>query len=59
MGWTGSADTLGQVRLTFAAKEDAIAYASKHGIDCRVQEPQTRHWRPKSYADNFRWDRVI
>ena len=59
MGWIGSTDTLEQVRLTFETKEDAIAYARKHGIDCRVLEPQARHWRPKSYADNFRWDRVI
>ena len=58
-GWIGSTDTLGQVRLTFESKEDAIAYARKRRIDCRVQEPQTRHWRPKRYADNFRWDRVI
>ena len=27
MGWTASADTLGQVRLTFETKEDAITYA--------------------------------
>ena len=54
MGWIGSTDTLEQVRLTFETKEDAVAYAKKHGIDCGVQEPQKRRWRPKSYADNFR-----
>ena len=32
-GWNGSGDTRTQVRLSFATKDDAIAYATKHGLD--------------------------
>ena len=32
MGWTSSADTKSQVRLTFDSKEEAIAYAEKNGL---------------------------
>jgi len=31
-GWTGSGDTLSQVRLSFPSWEAALAYASRHGI---------------------------
>ncbi len=57
MGWTSSADTSDQVRLFFPDREAAEAYAKKHGIEAELQEPRTRRLRPKSYADNFRWDR--
>ena len=32
MGWVGSADTRNQLKLRFASKEAAIAYADKHGL---------------------------
>ena len=32
MGYTSSSDPFAQVRLKFATREDAIAYAEKHGI---------------------------
>jgi len=54
MGWTGSADTLQQVRLTFASKERAIAFAERQGWSYAVSEPQESRIQPKSYADNFR-----
>jgi hypothetical protein len=53
MGWTGSGDTREQVQLRFATKEDAVAYARKHGHTYTVDEPQARIVRPKSYAENF------
>ncbi len=59
MGWIGSADTRGQVRLRFGSKEEAIAFAIKHGLDYGVQEPRTRRIRPKSYADNFSFRRRV
>ena len=31
MGWIGSSDTQQQVRLTFATREEAVAYAEKQG----------------------------
>ena len=58
MGWTGSSDTTAQVCLRFASKEEAIAFARKHGLDFRVFEPAERVLQPKSYADNFRYDRA-
>jgi hypothetical protein len=58
MGWTSSADTLAdQVRLRFPSKEAAVAYAVREGIDYVVEEPEEAPPRPKSYAQNFRWDR--
>ena len=57
MGWTSSADTRGQVRLTFATKEEAIAFATRHGIAFRLEEPQEAKVRPKSYAENFKFGR--
>jgi hypothetical protein len=56
MGWTTSADTKEQVRMTFATREAAIAYAEKYGLAYEVIEPPAAA-RPtsKSYSDNFRW----
>ena len=58
MGWTSSADTRAQVQLSFDTKEEAVAFAEKHGLPYLVEEPQESKFRPKSYADNFRYDRV-
>ncbi len=55
MGWVGSSDTQGQVRMRFATKQEALAFARRRGFDIDVEEPHTRRVRPKSYADNFRW----
>lgn len=60
MGWVGSADMRGQVKLKFASKEDAIAYAEREGLAYQlVDERPMRAVRPKSYADNFRTDKVL
>ena len=53
MGWTGSNDTTQQIELSFATKEQAVAYAKRRGFAYVVDEPQTRPTRPKSYSDNF------
>ena len=55
MGWTSSADTKEQVRMSFASKEAAVAYAEKHGIAYDINEPSPNRLKPQSYADNFRW----
>ena len=57
MGWTSSPDTAQQVRLSFASKEAAVAYAERNGIAYQVIEPQAPRLRIKAYADNFRYDR--
>ena len=53
MGWISSGDTRAQVRLRFATKEDAVAYADKHGLGYQVQAPKVRRIKPKNYSDNF------
>ena len=57
MGYTSSADPLAQVRLKFATREDAVAYAEKHGIAYRLDEPKEAKRRNISYSDNFKFDR--
>jgi hypothetical protein len=58
MGWTSSADTRQQVKLTFATKELAIAYAEREGLAYTVApEPPVRSSR-KSYSDNFKFGRA-
>lgn len=58
MGWTSSADTNGQVRLTFESREAAIAYAERNGIPYTVIDPSPRRPIRKSYADNFKFGRT-
>jgi hypothetical protein len=57
MGWTSSRDMKSQVRLVFATKEEAIAYAERNGIAYRLSEPKPRAAVHKAYADNFRFGR--
>ena len=57
IGWNGSSDTARQVRLTFASREEAVAYAERHGYAYTVLEPQERTIRPKSYSANFAYGR--
>lgn len=61
MGWTGASETQSQVRLRFESKEEAIAYAERHGIAYQVFEPKKRQHvvRPGGYGDNFRAGRRI
>lgn len=57
MGWTGSRDTLRQIRLWFRDKSEAIAFAEREGFSYVVENVPKRNMRPKSYAANFRHDR--
>ncbi len=57
MGWTSTTDTTTQVRLYFATKEEAIAYAEKAGLAFTLDEPKVRKQIRKSYADNFKFGR--
>lgn len=58
MGWTSSPDTDNQVRLYFEERDEAVAFAKKHAMTYVVLQPRERRVRPKSYADNFKWNRV-
>ena len=57
MGYTTSGDMKSQIKLVFDTKEEAIAYAEKHGIAFRVEAPKEAKRRQISYAENFRYDR--
>lgn len=58
MGWVGSGDTQNQVRLRFDTREQAVAYAEANGFAYEIEEPKPVVFRPKSYADNFRFGRT-
>ena len=58
MGWTGSRNTMEQVKLHFLTLEEAKAHAEKNGWRYTVELPNARHVRPKAYADNFAYNRV-
>ena len=58
MGWTSSTDTRTQVRMRFQTLEEAVAYATRHGIPFRIDEPNKTGLKPKSYAENFKFGRV-
>ena len=57
MGYTSSADTRQQIRLTFDTLEEAEAYAQRNGIAYTVQPAHTPTPKRSSYPDNFRSDR--
>jgi len=54
MGWVSSGDTLNQVRLTFATKDEAIAFAERKGLTYSVAEAHNRQIKPRNYGDRFR-----
>jgi hypothetical protein len=57
MGYTSSDDMRSQIRLNFASKEEAVAYAERNGIAYQVFDPKDRKRAAVSYSDNFRRDR--
>lgn len=57
MGWISSADTDGQVRLSFDSKEAAIAFARAHAIPHQVLEPAEPKRVIRAYGDNFAFRR--
>ena len=59
MGWTSTSDMRRQVSLAFDSKEDAVAYAQRHGIAFQVIEPKAPRPIIKAYADNFATDRKV
>ena len=59
MGWTSSADTQSQVKLSFDSKQAALDYAEDNGIDATVTEPKKRKpvIRQGGYGENFATNR--
>ena len=58
MGWVGSGDMRGQLRLKFETKDEAIAYAERNALSYNIAEPNIRRVIPKSYSDNFKYTKV-
>ena len=58
IGWIGSDDTKQQLRMRFDTAEQAVAFAEKHCIPYKFQEPHQRRLVKKTYASNFRFDKV-
>jgi len=57
MGYASSMDIKRQIKLEFATREEAVAYAVKNAIAYRVEPVHQPKRRAVSYADNFRFDR--
>lgn len=57
MGWTSSDDTATQVKLKFATREEAEAYAKRKGLAYTVQAEPVKKLQKKSYSDNFKFGR--
>lgn len=59
MGWTGSGDMNGQVRITFDTKEAAVAYAEKNDLAYQIEAPKKRAHVIKAggYGGNFAYNR--
>ena len=57
MGWTLSTDMNGQVRIAFDTRQEAVAYAQRHGIAFEVLAPAVSKRVVKAYADNFAYTR--
>lgn len=58
MGWVGMRDTTQELTLFFNSEEEACAYATKHGLSYQIIQPKQRIIKPKSYADNFKSNRI-
>jgi hypothetical protein len=53
-GWAGSGDTNTQVKLTFKTRDEAIAYAERHGMRYHLVPATPVKLKIQAYADNFR-----
>ncbi len=59
MGWAGSSDTTGQIRLTFSSRQEAEAYARRRNLNYVIVDKPARKRHIVSYSDNFRFDRKV
>ena len=58
MGWVGSGDMRGQLKLIFDTKDEAVAYAERNALAYQIAKPNVRRVIPKSYSDNFKYQKV-
>ncbi|KAM3720519.1 NADH dehydrogenase [ubiquinone] iron-sulfur protein 4 [Dirofilaria immitis] len=59
IGWSSTGDPLSNISMAmdFASKEDAIRYCETNNLNYEVIEPNERRIKPKSYAENFSWNK--
>jgi len=53
-GWAGSGDTRTQVRLSFATRDEALAFAKRKGLEVHLVPAAPVSLKLQAYADNFR-----
>lgn len=53
-GWSGGADTVEQLRLTFPTLDAARAYALRNKIEVHVVPAAEPKLKLQAYADNFK-----
>ena len=59
MGWNGSGDTRSQIVMHFSTLEEALSFAKRQGHSYTVRPDQSQKLpKPKSYADNFKYNKV-
>ncbi len=54
MGWTGSSDMRGQVKLKFDTLDEAKAYAERNKLPFDVKPIHRKRRNLQAYADNFK-----
>ena len=54
MGWAGSTDTSGQVKLRFETLDEATEFATRHHIPYTVLPDHEHKPQPRAYAENFK-----
>lgn len=59
MQWTATKDNNSQVILRFKTLEEAKSYVEKQGWIYTIVAPHEASINPKSYADNFRANKVL
>ncbi|VDM19278.1 unnamed protein product, partial [Wuchereria bancrofti] len=59
IGWSSTGDPLSNISMAmdFASKEDAVRYCETNNLNYEVIEPNERIIKPKSYAENFSWNK--
>ncbi len=57
-GWKGKNNQDFYIKLKFNSKEEALAYATKNKLQARVVTDKSKTIKIKSYADNFRFNRI-
>ena len=53
MGWISAEDTLNEVQLHFETMEEAVAFATKNGLDYTVIPPHDEHREAEELCGQF------